>query len=519
MHINFVLRIRFSIIYVTMIRKFLMMGCAPTKRKGFEPVSKYSLADSAVAHIKRLDKERLDASPGDCCTMSPKMQPDVTDDDDDSSSQTSDTVRNSLRRLSTCDSGLEVSDESIAPRGLVRSLAMQSLLDLCALGRCRGWSVDSQTDGDMHRRQSYGDKCTVVRGSRDDTDRSSFGYACKKGLKPISPNQDSFLILNVEDRLSMFGVFDGHGRFGHDVSDFVKDILPKFVVRDPEFRAGNISAALTNAFRHVQECIVEMTDDQTLDASASGTTATLVVCMDGKVHVAHVGDSRCVVGYDSKSSGAPWAAQDASIDHKPDLPAERTRIQENGGMVLKPPMDVNHRVYVRGTRFPGLAMSRALGDVIGYREAGISATPDVRVFDATQGSDKSLDVLLLCSDGVWEFISSQEALNIAAASRTPATNEVNCMKAAEDICKQSWNQWFHHEHGVVVDDITAIVVHLPALRSRGALSRARSRSERSSSTAASENMASNKALHNQTGDDLSDECLGSFTPSRGGSFA
>ena len=36
-------------------------------------------------------------------------------------------------------------------------------------------------------------------------------YACIKGLKSYSPNQDDFCII-VEKEFMMFGVFDGHGK-------------------------------------------------------------------------------------------------------------------------------------------------------------------------------------------------------------------------------------------------------------------------------------------------------------------
>jgi hypothetical protein len=46
-------------------------------------------------------------------------------------------------------------------------------------------------------------------------------------------NQDSFLIVNElggDPEVSLFGVFDGHGRNGHLVSFFAKTVLPGIVV-------------------------------------------------------------------------------------------------------------------------------------------------------------------------------------------------------------------------------------------------------------------------------------------------
>lgn len=34
--------------------------------------------------------------------------------------------------------------------------------------------------------------------------------------------------------MSIYGVFDGHGPCGHDVSEFVKNELPKVLLLDPQ---------------------------------------------------------------------------------------------------------------------------------------------------------------------------------------------------------------------------------------------------------------------------------------------
>lgn len=58
-----------------------------------------------------------------------------------------------------------------------------------------------------------------------------------------------------------------------------------------------------------------------------------------------------------------------SFDHKPHLEGEKLRIEASGGMV-----DTYHlpngapigpsRVWAKGAAFPGLAMSRSLGDLV-----------------------------------------------------------------------------------------------------------------------------------------------------------
>lgn len=93
--------------------------------------------------------------------------------------------------------------------------------------------------------------------------------------------------------------------------------------------------------------------------------------------MAHCGDSRAILGKASKRS-KKVKVNDLTIDHKPMLPNEKKRIQNSGGEVRKLEGDVPHRVFVRGRAFPGLAMSRALGDAIA-NAVGVSCEPDVSV--------------------------------------------------------------------------------------------------------------------------------------------
>lgn len=73
------------------------------------------------------------------------------------------------------------------------------------------------------------------------------GIACKKGFKPEAPNQDSFAYVHQEGDFELYGVFDGHGVCGHDVSNFVKEYLPKIFMSDPNRDTSNFSFMLVSA--------------------------------------------------------------------------------------------------------------------------------------------------------------------------------------------------------------------------------------------------------------------------------
>lgn len=88
---------------------------------------------------------------------------------------------------------------------------------------------------------------------------------------------------------------------------------------------------------------------------------------------------------------------------------------------------------------------------MGHQDCGISAEPEIEERDL-QPEDK---ILLVCSDGVWEFIRPTEAVLIV--------NEFPPEKAmfgAERLAKEAWDRWIKEEGGAVVDDITVILVYL-----------------------------------------------------------
>ena len=139
-------------------------------------------------------------------------------------------------------------------------------------------------------------------------------------------------------------------------------------------------------------------------------------------------------------------------DHKPETIQERTRIQNSGGEVKRLPGDVAYRVFVKNQEEPGLSVSRALGDTVAG-SVGVVATPEVSQLKL----DESAEYLILCSDGVWEFINDQEAVDIVSRYGT------NCKMAAKRLAKTAWNRWIREEEDMV-DDITVLVVYLPWAR-------------------------------------------------------
>eukprot|EP00879_Flechtneria_rotunda_P011713 GHRR01012234.1.p2 GENE.GHRR01012234.1~~GHRR01012234.1.p2 ORF type:complete len:382 (+),score=136.61 GHRR01012234.1:110-1255(+) len=259
-------------------------------------------------------------------------------------------------------------------------------------------------------------------------------------------NQDNCFAFEkyISEEQSMFGAMDGHGPHGHLVSGFVKQHLPIILVN--HLTSGvSVEDALTTGFLEVDRNLAS----SRIDCEFSGSTCAVAYLKGKTLTTAWVGDSRMVMGRRIKRG---WEAIDLSHDHKPTTPEERARILRSHGRVERlvdeagQPMGP-YRVWLQYAWVPGLAMSRALGDQLAHT-VGVSSEPQHITVDLTP-SDK---LLILASDGVWEFISSKEAVEMVAACDTP---EEGC----RTLVDEAYQRWLNEEDGVV-DDITAVVVRL-----------------------------------------------------------
>jgi serine/threonine protein phosphatase PrpC len=147
-----------------------------------------------------------------------------------------------------------------------------------------------------------------------------------------------------------------------------------------------------------------------------------------------------------------YTAKNLSRDHKPDDEEEAARITEWGGFIYHPPEPgLSSRVYLDPEHTViGLAMARSIGD-FAVKEVGVISTPEVKTFQLTP-QDK---FMILASDGVWEFITSQEAVDIVASNL-----ENGCHAACEELIQVAATRWAEEE-GDYRDDITASVVKFP----------------------------------------------------------
>ena len=94
-------------------------------------------------------------------------------------------------------------------------------------------------------------------------------------------------------------------------------------------------------------------------------------------------------------------------------------------------------------------MSRSFGDQVACR-VGVNAVPEISELRMTP-ADK---VIILASDGVWEFLENQQVADIVY----PFFLQRNAEGAAENLVRAAFKQWKREEN--VIDDITCIVIFL-----------------------------------------------------------
>ena len=160
-------------------------------------------------------------------------------------------------------------------------------------------------------------------------------------------------------------------------------------------------------------------------------------------------------------------------DQKPELPEEHARIVDKGGRVQQL-LDENgkkigpYRVFDMKGNYPGLAMSRSMGDVLGT-QVGIISTPVLTKHKLNKNADS---FIVMASDGVWDVMENQEVVNFVENFRLSCKKnlegpdlgcrEVECNNAciAQLLCEEARTRWFSIVEGenVMIDDISCMIL-------------------------------------------------------------
>lgn len=281
-------------------------------------------------------------------------------------------------------------------------------------------------------------------------------------------NQDRVVILhNILQipNFSQFCILDGHGQNGHYISEICKSFLQNyynnsFLYYFPRFCSDKPVSSL-NAYVSSSDIYKKLVNNnydlirkcfQALDTKIkkseyekdfSGTTACQVFITDNKIICANIGDSRAIM-IKKRNKIVPL-----SNDHKPSMISERNRIEFLGGEIKqtenkKGPL----RIWVKGKEYPGLAMSRSLGDFVA-KDIGVISEPEIIEFE----KDKDTLGIIIASDGVWDNLSNERVRDIFIQFYSQGNESV----ISEEIEKESRKLFLEKKENV--DDISVIVIY------------------------------------------------------------
>ncbi|KAL7504197.1 hypothetical protein ACHAXN_001891 [Cyclotella atomus] len=291
--------------------------------------------------------------------------------------------------------------------------------------------------------------------------------------------------------LGLFGVFDGHGD-GGIASKYISQHLLDKLEQHPQWPVAyhtidsdnNSSTEGDGAMMNVLEETFHGLDDDLKNGASQGqnggTTAVVSLVSEGKLIVANLGDSRCIL-VKKKSVGEK---EDVALlelnkdtleviplseDHKPNLPTERARI-EAAGMSIHvdhiPPEEGQtgptsiHKVKRSDTDL--LAVARAFGDFdyksnenLSPSRQAVVCTPEIVVRE--RNLDEDMYLILAC-DGVWDVMSNEEVgVYIAkrAAARFALGEEDVLAKVGDDLLDLCLNKGS-------TDNMSVLILSFPA---------------------------------------------------------
>jgi protein phosphatase 1L len=248
----------------------------------------------------------------------------------------------------------------------------------------------------------------------------SYGVSEEIGLRPGM--EDAHAIRDLPEK-NFFSaeVFDGH--LGCNAAHIASEVLTPYYlgIRSSCLELTEICKVDAQLLREAY-----LWTDSFIDAQGllCGTAAATLYLWGECFLAANVGDVAIVIG-------TAEGIRILTIEHKPYLTEELTRIEAAGGKVLL--MDIPR---VQGE----LAMSRALGD--SHLKPYIIAEP--RIVEGILGREN--DFAIIACDGLWNVLSPEEAIAIVR-------NLGNAHIAAPLLCRTALEKWS-------TDNITVIVLDL-----------------------------------------------------------
>ncbi|XP_042414152.1 probable protein phosphatase 2C 60 [Zingiber officinale] len=276
---------------------------------------------------------------------------------------------------------------------------------------------------------------------------------------------------------TFIGVYDGHG--GPETSHYVNDHLFQNLKRFATEQESMSTDVIRKAYQATEEGFISLVTKQwpvKPQIAAVGTCCLVGVICGSTLYIANLGDSRVVLGRGVKATGEVLAVQ-LSAEHNVAIESMRRELQlmhpdDKQIVVLK------HNVW----RVKGLIqISRSIGDVYlkraefnreplhvkfrlrdSFKKPILSAEPTI-IVEPLQPQDQ---FLIFASDGLWEHLSNQEAVDIVQHNRHTGSARRLVKAALQEAAKKRemrYSDLKKIDRGVrrhFHDDITVIVVFL-----------------------------------------------------------
>ena len=278
-------------------------------------------------------------------------------------------------------------------------------------------------------------------------------------------NQDVYIHeknINGILNFNIFGVLDGHGEFGHLASNFVKRYIISRIsnhhkIKNLKNNRDIYKELIKDQYQLITHIFLEadaQIKKEKFNCQMSGTTCVIVIQLDENLICANTGDSRAILVYDQSpiSNLKNTKVFNLSYDAKPEVPREKERIIKCGGEVEKMVDEEGvgvgpFRVWAKGKSYPGLSMSRSIGDM-DAKNVGVIPDPEFVEYKI----DSKTKYLIICSDGVWEFLSNEEVMKIANSFYL----RNDALGLCQNLTNKSMDFWLKEDN--YVDDITVVVV-------------------------------------------------------------
>lgn len=181
------------------------------------------------------------------------------------------------------------------------------------------------------------------------------------------------------------------------------------------------------------------------------TTCVSVFHLGKRLICANTGDSRALAVFKRENKSLNCEYKLLSNDHKPNVPQEQQRIHKKGGVVLQQRLGHiyygPYRVWVKNENFPGLAVSRSIGDIVASK-IGVTALPEVTEIEI----DENLNYIIIGSDGLFEFIDNNTIVKLS--QRYYEQNDIRGL--CNVLVNEATKRWKSVEK--VIDDISMIAL-------------------------------------------------------------